>query len=321
MFIDEVTLHIKAGDGGDGIVAWRHEKGIDRAGPGGGNGGNGGDVYAIGIRDIAALSRYSFEKDFSASDGERGFNKGMKGANGNDLVLEFPIGSVLKNVKTGEEFDLLNEEKVLILKGGRGGLGNEHFKGPRNVTPKESTPGQPGEESDFFVELKLVVDMGFVGMPNAGKSSLLNALTRAKAKVGNYQFTTLTPNVGDLYGFIIADIPGIIEHASEGKGLGFKFLRHVSRTKIILHCISAEHENILDAYNLIHNELALYSKELIKKPEYILITKSDLVSPDELSQKISQLSHLHKDILVTSVIDDASIKELSDTLVKIMRSM
>ncbi len=319
MFIDEVTLNIKAGDGGDGIVAWRHEKGIDHAGPGGGDGGNGGDVFARGTRDIAGLAQYNYEKDFAAENGVTGLNKGMKGANGKDLIMDFPIGSVLKNKNTGEEFDILSTEPVLILKGGRGGFGNEHFKGSRNITPKESTPGKPGEQAEFFVELKLVVDLGFIGLPNAGKSSLLNALTNAKAKVGNYQFTTLSPNLGDLYGFILADIPGLIEGASLGKGLGFKFLRHVSRTRVLLHCISADTPDCLEVYSLVRKELESYSNDLAAKEEYVLLTKTDLVSPEDLAQKKDLFEKMGKHVLTVSIIDDESLKNLSDFLVKMLQ--
>lgn len=318
MFIDEITLNIKAGDGGHGIVAWRHEKGVDHAGPGGGDGGNGGDVFARGTRDIAGLSQYNYEKDFSAENGVTGLNKGMKGANGNDLIMDFPIGSVLKNKTTGEEFDILSEEPVLILKGGRGGFGNEHFKGSRNITPQESTPGKPGECAEFFIELKLVVDLGFVGLPNAGKSSLLNALTNAKAKIGNYQFTTLSPNLGDLYGFIIADIPGLIEGASEGKGLGFKFLRHVARTRVLLHCIASDTEDCTTVYDLVRRELESYSPDLAKKDEYILLTKTDLLSPDDLAKKVLEFEKKGKKVLTVSTIDDYSLKNLSDFLVKML---
>ncbi|MCX6703338.1 MAG: GTPase ObgE [Candidatus Zambryskibacteria bacterium] len=319
MFIDEITLNIKAGDGGHGIVAWRHEKGVDHAGPGGGDGGNGGDVLVRGTRDITGLSKYAFEKDFSAEDGVTGLNKGMKGSNGKDLILDMPIGSVLKNLTTGEEFDILSEEPVLILKGGRGGFGNEHFKGSRNITPTESTPGKIAEHAEFYIELKLVVDLGFVGLPNAGKSSLLNALTNAKAKIGNYQFTTLSPNLGDLFGLILADIPGLIEGASEGKGLGFKFLRHVARTRVLLHCISSDTEDVLATHALVRKELESYSSELATKEEYILLTKTDLINPDELALKVGILEKTGRKVLTVSTIDDDSLKNLSDFLVKMLR--
>ena len=213
--IDELTLHIKAGKGGDGVVRWIHEKFKEFGGPGGGDGGRGGSVYAHAVRDSWLLARYRNTKEFVGKDGEDGGNHLCKGSDGEELVIDFPVGSIIKNLDTGEEVRLEEEgQKVLLLKGGNGGLGNDHFKGSTNQQPKQQTDGKPGEEADFYIEVELIAEAGFIGLPNAGKSSLLNALTRANVKVGNYEFTTLEPNLGDLYGHILADIPGLIEGAS-----------------------------------------------------------------------------------------------------------
>ena len=241
-FIDELAFHVKAGNGGNGVVRWRHERGKNFSGAAGGNGGKGGDVYVRAIRDLGILASYRNTKEFEAVKGEDGMRNSMHGGDGKDLIIDLPIGSIITDLRTKRQFNLIEEnETIKILNGGRGGLGNEHFKASTNVTPLQSTPGTKGEEADFHIELELVADAGLIGLPNAGKSSLLNALTNARAQVGSYAFTTLEPNLGALKGgFILADIPGLIEGASEGKGLGHKFLRHIKRTKVVLHLISLE---------------------------------------------------------------------------------
>jgi len=320
--IDEVQIHISAGRGGDGVVRWRQEKFKPLSGPGGGNGGPGGDVYLEAISDIGYLDYYRNTKEFSAQNGQSGANFGRQGGAGEDLVLKFPIGSVIKNMTTGEVFELSElDQKILILRGGRGGLGNEHFKSSKNTTPKESTPGATGDFADFHIELRMFADIGLVGLPSAGKSTLLNALTNAKSKVAEYHFTTLDPHLGALYEFVIADIPGLIEGASDGKGLGTKFLKHIARTKAIAHVVSLESQDPALDYETIKKELGDHDPELLEKDEIIIFTKSDMVDEKEIKAKIKSMAKIikGKESFIVSAYDDKSIKELSDGLVKYLR--
>lgn len=315
MFIDELNLHLKAGRGGDGVVRWRQEKGKPYGGPSGGNAGKGGDVYAVAVRDVGILNAYKNVKEFAAERGDDGAKDSKQGKEGESIEIKFPIGSRITNLETGFSVELLEEgERKLLLKGGRGGLGNEHFKGSTNINPMQSTDGEEGEEADFHIELLLVVDIGIIGLPNAGKSSLLNALTRAKSKVGDFPFTTLDPALGDLYGLILADIPGLIEGASEGKGLGHKFLRHIERTKALVHCVSADNEDPVESYKLVRKELELYNKEILEKPEIVVLTKCDLVTQEVQEEKMQALSKLKKSVFPISILDEESLKRLGDHL-------
>ena len=317
MFIDELTLHFKAGRGGDGVVRWRHEKGIEKGGPSGGNGGKGGDVYAIGVRDINILFSYKNTKSFEADNGESGAKSLRQGAEGEDLEIKLPIGSKVTNLTSGHSLEILEEgEKVLLLKGGRGGMGNEHFKSSTNVRPWESTSGEEGEEADFFIELSLVVDVGLIGLPNAGKSSLLNTLTNAHSKVGDFPFTTIEPSLGRFYNLLIADIPGLIEGAHEGKGLGHKFLKHIERTKTLLHCISADTDDTPEAYKIVRKELELYNKDIGEKPELVVITKADMVSAEELTKKMNAIKKLNPEVISVSILDDTSVSKLGEYLTR-----
>jgi len=315
MFTDELNLHLKAGRGGDGVVRWRHEKGKDHGGPSGGNGGKGGDVYVLAVRDIGILSAYRNVKEFKAGDGEDGSKDSKQGGVGKEAVIKLPVGSRLTNLTTGYTTELLKDnEKTLLLHGGRGGLGNEHFKGSTNISPKESTPGVLGEEADFHIELLLVVDMGIIGLPNAGKSSLLNALTNARSRVADFPFTTIEPALGSFYGFVIADIPGLIEGAAEGRGLGHKFLRHIERTRTLVHCISSEVNDPIKAYKTIRSELKLYNEEITKKPEIVILTKVDMVSDKEKEEKLELLRTVSPEVFGISVLDDVLIKEFVEHL-------
>lgn len=315
MFIDELTLHFKAGRGGDGVVRWRQEKGIEKGGPSGGNGGKGGNVYAVAVRDIGILAAYKNTKLFEAKDGESGSKSLRQGGEGADLEVKLPIGSRITNLESGHVVELLEEgQKELLLKGGRGGLGNDHFKSSTNTNPFEWTPGEVGEEADFQIELLLIVDLGLIGLPNAGKSSLLNALTSAKSKVGNFPFTTLEPNLGSFYGLILADIPGLIEGASEGKGLGHKFLRHIERTKALIHCVSVENEDPREAYRVVRRELELYNKDIINKPEVVVLTKTDMVSLEEKEAKLKSLRSVSDNVLSVSAIDDSLLSSFGEYL-------
>ena len=320
MFVDELTIYAKAGDGGTGVVRWRQEKYKPMGGPAGGDGGNGGDVIIRAVADINRLSKYTGLKSFIAENGVAGMSDSNTGRNGEPLYLDIPVGSKVTDIKRQRFYELTTVGQTeRILKGGGGGLGNEHFKSSTNRSPVESTPGHAGEEGDFLIEVSLMVDIGLVGLPNAGKSTLLNSLTNAQSRIGAYPFTTLEPHLGALYEFIIADIPGLIEGAAEGKGLGHKFLRHVSRTKMVLHLVSLESADPLNDYYTIRNELSQYEKSLAEKEEWIILTKKDLVNNDDIELVTKALAKTENRVLVVGQGDTDSYKELSDALVAHLR--
>lgn len=321
MFVDELTIYAEAGRGGNGVERWLRLKHLPLGGPAGGNGGNGGDVYARAVRNINQLAKYTGEKSFRAEHGESGHGRSRHGKNGEDLVIDLPIGSRITCVELDRVFELTREgETVRLLRGGRGGLGNETFKSSVNRSPQETTKGKPGEASTLQIELALVVDVGIIGLPNAGKSTLLNTLTRAQSRVGEYPFTTLVPHLGDLYGFILADIPGLISGASTGKGLGHKFLRHVTKTKMLVHCVSLASDDVVGDYETVRQELVEYDSSLGDREEWVVLTKADLVSAELAEVARSSFAAQDRTVHVVSSSDADSIKRFSDALTAHLRA-
>ena len=320
MFIDQLTIYAKAGKGGDGVVRWSHEKFRPMAGPSGGNGGRGGDIILRAVRDVNLLAKYTGSKEFAAEAGGIGENKSRYGKNGDDLYIDVPVGSIVTDRERSRVYELLEEGQIeRVFKGGGGGLGNEYFKSSINRSPEEATLGRAGEEGELEIALSLVVDVGLIGMPNAGKSTLLNTLTNARSKIGAFPFTTTEPHLGDFYGYVLADIPGLIEGAAAGKGLGHTFLRHVTRTKMLLHLVSLEDEDSLERYRTIRRELEAFSKELLDKEEWIILTKKDLVNQAYLDELVKSIDKNNNRVFVISTETGEGVKELADSLVQYLR--
>lgn len=312
MLIDEASIFVKAGDGGDGLVHFYRDRWRPKGGPDGGDGGNGGSVFFEAVSDISKLHQFRHQKEFQAQNGAQGGVNQRTGKNGDDLVLQVPVGTVV-TYDNGTQIELSAiGQKELLAKGGRGGRGNYSFRSATNQTPTEFQHGEKKPYRKLHLELKLIADIGLVGLPNAGKTSLLNELTSANARVANYPFTTLEPNLGVTKGnLIIADIPGLIEGASYGKGLGLKFLRHIERTRLLVHCISAESSDPKKDYLSVRRELENYSSKLAQKPEIVILTKSDTaLNEKQLKEKFSQSEAK----LAVSIIDSASIKKFNDFL-------
>ena len=316
MFVDERTITIAGGKGGDGVVHWRREKFVAKGGPDGGNGGKGGDAYIVAARNIRALERYTEGEVLQAQNGTDGSGVERDGKGGADMTVLVPIGSVVLNKYTLERFEITEEgQRILVAAGGKGGFGNAHFKSSVNTTPTRATDGQEGQSYEFYIELHIIADVGIIGFPNAGKSTLLNTLTNASARVAAYPFTTLEPNLGMFHSYTLADIPGLIENASQGKGLGYKFLRHISRTRMLIHMVSAEEEDPAKAYQTIRDELSAYDKALLEKQEIVVLSKTDTVDPATAEDRLSKLP---KGALSLTILDDDSITAFSKKLSQVL---
>ncbi|MDD5397007.1 MAG: GTPase ObgE [Candidatus Moranbacteria bacterium] len=316
MLIDDIKIEVSAGNGGKGCVAFN--KNLMSLGPAGGSGGKGGSVIFVGVSDLNALNQFRFRKQVNAENGREGKGQFCDGPDAKDERIKIPVGTVIHNLTTGEDQEITKVgQEILIAKGGRGGRGNFQFRGSKNTTPKEFEEGKPGQEFELRLELKMIADIGFVGLPNLGKSSLLNELTNANVKVANYQFTTLEPNLGVYYGLILADIPGLIEGASEGKGLGIKFLKHVERTKIIFHFLAADSENIVADYKTIREELKAFNPELLEKPEYIFVSRSDTVSEKDLKKILTKAKKINKNAIPISIHNWDQLQVVKEILNKL----
>jgi len=313
-----LKIKVKAGHGGRGAVSFNKIK--MSLGPTGGTGGKGGSVYLEGVSDLGVLNQFRHKKKLIAESGKDGRGQFKDGSDGKDLILKVPVGVVSHNLSTGRDSEIISiGQRLLAAKGGDGGKGNFKFRSSTNTSPRQFEEGLSGEEYVLRLELKMIADVGFIGLPNVGKSSLLNELTEAKSRVANYPFTTLDPNLGAYYELVLADIPGLIEGASGGKGLGIKFLRHIERTKTLFHLISAESSNPVKDYKVIRGELGAYSKELLNKKEYVFLSKTDLFDKKEIKKKLDELKKIGKEVIPISVIDEESIKRVEKILRDIIK--
>jgi len=321
MLTDEAKIFIKAGDGGNGAVSFRREKYVPKGGPDGGDGGDGGDVYFVCKNDVQTLSDYARKKEWLAQSGENGRPKRQTGKNGEDLELKVPSGTIVKSADTDKLIhDFIKEgDSVLIARGGRGGWGNVHFKSATSQSPAFAKKGTKGEEENLRLELKLIAEVGIIGLPNSGKSTLLAKISNARPKIADYPFTTLEPNLGVVSfhdkEIVFADIPGLITGASEGKGLGDKFLRHIERTKKLIHLIDINSSNLAEDYRIIRKELEQWSENLLRKEEIIVLNKIDTMLP-AASKKIAKefSKKITKPVIIISAISGRGINELLEKI-------
>jgi GTP-binding protein len=325
-FIDYVKINARSGNGGAGSMHFRREKHVEKGGPDGGDGGRGGHVILKGNGQLWTLLHLKYTKHVKAFDGKGGEGGRRTGAIGKDIILEVPLGTIAKNAETGEQLFEITEDgqEMILLRGGRGGMGNDHFKSATNQTPQYAQPGESGKEEWFILELKVLADVGLVGFPNAGKSTLLSVVSAAKPEIADYPFTTLVPNLGvvpyrDYKSFVMADIPGIIEGASQGKGLGLRFLRHIERNSILLFLVPADSEDIEAEYETLVQELRLYNPQLLDKSRVLAISKMDVISDEE---RVTLQKNLPNGIptLLISAITQEGIEQLKDKIWELINS-
>ncbi|UBZ15128.1 GTPase ObgE [Flagellimonas marinaquae] len=326
-FVDYVKVHLSSGNGGKGSAHLRREKYVAKGGPDGGDGGRGGHVIVKGNKNLWTLVHFKFKKHFKAGHGEHGSKSRSTGADGEDVYMEVPLGTVVRDTETNEILFEITEdgEEKIVLEGGMGGLGNWHFKSATNQTPRYAQPGIKGQEGDVTLELKVLADVGLVGFPNAGKSTLLSVMTSAKPKIANYEFTTLKPNLGiveyrDFQSFVMADIPGIIEGAAEGKGLGHYFLRHIERNATLLFLIPADSKDISQEYNILLDELRRYNPELLDKARLVVISKCDMLDQELIAEMDEDMKEDFKDVpfMFISSVSGLGIQQLKDRLWKLL---
>ena len=320
-FIDEAKVFVKSGDGGDGCLSFRREKYIEFGGPDGGNGGKGGDIVVVGTKSLNTLIDYRFKKHFKAKKGRSGSGRNRTGASGEDLMLKLPLGTEIL-INDDVIADVTSTDKIILFPGGRGGKGNINFKSSTNRAPRKTTPGEKGHESDIVLRLKILADVGLVGSPNAGKSSLLRKISAAKPKVADYPFTTLEPKLGVVRTnddeVVVADIPGLLSGAHKGNGLGFQFLKHIERCKSIIHLIDVTNEDIINEYNTICEELDKYDQSIKKKQKIIALNKCDLITNTEITTiKKDFENKLDKNVHMISAISGYGIDKITKEILKI----
>ena len=323
MFIDKAKIKITSGSGGNGIVAWRREKYVDKGGPAGGDGGKGGDVILLADNNLSTLLDFKFKSKFSAESGENGRPKNQHGRNGTDIIIKVPCGTIVKDLHNDKIIGDLtkNRQTLLVASGGRGGRGNARFANSVRRAPQFCEPGESGIERELELELKLIADVGLLGMPNAGKSTLISVISAAKPKIADYPFTTLVPNLGivkkpDGDGLVIADIPGLIEGASEGVGLGFEFLRHVERTRLLVHLLDMLEEDPLNNYNIINTELQKYGGRLNDIPQIVALNKIDAAEPEKVRKLKEYFERESKEVFTISAATAEGTKELVNYLIQ-----